>query len=51
MSIVLGGQGKLASAKQEFSQAFLCDEPKNDCLLLLIKVPFRTDLCREPSFR
>lgn len=38
MSIALGGQGKLASAKQKFNQAFLCDEPKNNCLLLLIKV-------------
>ena len=46
---VLSSQGKLASAKQEFNKAFLCDEPKNNCLLLLIKVPYRTDLCREPS--
>ncbi|KAF8126003.1 hypothetical protein EV363DRAFT_1402063 [Boletus edulis] len=37
VSIALGGQGQLAAAKQEFNQAFLCHEPKNACLLLLIK--------------
>ena len=49
MSVVLGGQGKFASAKQEFDQAFLCDEDKHKYLLLLIKVPYHTDLYCKPS--
>ncbi|KAF8447267.1 hypothetical protein L210DRAFT_3641225 [Boletus edulis BED1] len=37
VSIALGGQGQLASAKQEFNQAFRCHGHENTCLLLLIK--------------
>ena len=40
VSIALGGQGQLSTAKHEFNQVFLRDEPKNNCLLLLIKVPY-----------
>ncbi|KAF8126000.1 hypothetical protein EV363DRAFT_1298879 [Boletus edulis] len=37
VSIALGGQGQLASAKQEFNQAFRCHGHEDTCLLLLIK--------------
>ena len=40
VSIALGGQGQLSAVKHEFNQVFLCDEPKNNCLLLLIKVSY-----------
>lgn len=44
MSIVLGGQGKLASAKQEFDRVFQLREAVSECLLLLIKVSCRSIL-------